>query len=143
MKCKFSLVRLGIRRVKLEVEDDRGNKYTFSITSPISREKLAQFVELVEIMSGPSGEKPPSMFSSVKSKFEKVFEVIRERFPLSWFSSADVQLAYEEKFKEPISLSTVSTYLSRYCDRGLLIRQGPPNMLKYRLNLSEVVEGST
>jgi hypothetical protein len=136
---------LGVRKVKVEVEDDRGNRYTFSVTHSISRDKIIQFIDLVEMMSGPekveafkvAGE----IYQPPKPKFKKIIELVREKFPLTWFSSSDIQLAYEEKFKEPISLSTVSTYLSRYCDKGFLVRKGPPNMLKYKLNVEAVVKG--
>ncbi|RLI26851.1 MAG: hypothetical protein DRO52_01840 [Candidatus Hecatellales archaeon] len=133
---------MGIRRIRVEVEDDRGNRYTFSITRPIGREKITQFIELVEMMSGPleAGVLPESTSAS-KSKFEKIMEVIREKYPLNWFTSSEIQLAYEEKFREPISLSTVSTYLSRYFDKGLLVREGPPNMFRYRLKAGPFLEG--
>ena len=134
-----------VRKVKVEIEDDRGNHYTFSITHPISRDKVIQFIDLVEMMSGPEKAEAfkaaGEIYQPPKPKFKKIIELIREKFPLTWFSSSDVQLAYEEKFKEPISLSTVSTYLGRYCDKGLLVRRGPSNMLKYKLNVEAVIEG--
>jgi hypothetical protein len=138
---------LGVKKIKVEVEDDRGNRYTFSITHPISWDKIAQFIDLVEMMSGPvkaeTFKAAEGIYTSTKgrSKFEKMIEIIKEKFPLNWFSSSEVQLAYEEKFKEPISLSTVSTYLSRYCDKGFLVREGPSNMLKYKLKVGVLVEG--
>jgi len=128
---------LGIKKIKVEVEDDKGGRYTFSISRPIGREKIAQFIELVEMMSGPVevlGE------ASASSKFERILEVVREKYPLNWFTSSEVQLAYEEKFREPISLSTVSTYLSRYFDKGFLLREGPPNMFRYRLKTGVFVK---
>jgi len=134
---------LGIRKVRVEVEDDKGNKYSFTLNHPINREKVAQFIDLVEMMSGPqerAGFEPASGAS--KSKFERLLDLIRERFPLTWFSSAELQIAYEEKFGEPISLSTISTYLSRYYDRGILLREGPANMFRYRLKV-EAFTGSS
>jgi len=139
------LTGLGVRKVKVEVEDDRGNRYTFSVTHPISRDKIIQFIDLVEMMSGPEKVEAFKVAGEIyqlsKPKFKKIIELVKEKFPLAWFSSSDVQLAYEEKFREPISLSTVSTYLSRYYDKGVLVRKGPPNMLKYKLNVEAVVEG--
>jgi predicted transcriptional regulator len=66
------------------------------------------------------------------SRFEKVQAVIQKSFPLIWFSSKDIQLAYEQELKEPISLSTVSTYLSRMTGKGWLLRTGGSNNLKYK-----------
>ena len=58
--------------------------------------------------------------------------VIQKSFPLIWFSSKDVQSVYEQELKEPVSLSTVSTYLSRLAVKGMLLRTGGPNNLKYK-----------
>jgi hypothetical protein len=147
MLVKLSTIsaKLAIRKIRVEVEDERGNKYTFTITSPINRDKVAQFIDLVEMMAGPSAtefyKSEISEFREApRSKFEKLFSLIIEKFPLNWFTSGEIQVAYEEKFKEPISLSTVSTYLSRYFDKGWLTREGPSNMLKYRLNPKAITE---
>jgi hypothetical protein len=67
------------------------------------------------------------------SRFEKVRLVIQKNFPLIWFSSKDVQAVYEQELKEPISLSTVSTYLLRMTNRGLLLRAGETSNLKYKI----------
>ena len=66
------------------------------------------------------------------SRFEKVQLVIQKNFPLIWFSSKDIQSIYEQELKEPVSLSTVSTYLSRMAAKGMLMRTGRSNSLKYK-----------
>ena len=66
------------------------------------------------------------------SRFEKVQAVIQKNFPLIWFSSKEIQSIYEQELKEPVSLSTVSTYLSRMAVKGMLLRTGGPNNLKYK-----------
>jgi predicted transcriptional regulator len=50
-----------------------------------------------------------------------------------WFSSREVQSVYEQEFKEPISLSTVATYLSRMTEKGFLMKVGSSRSLKYKL----------
>jgi hypothetical protein len=71
--------------------------------------------------------------TSELSKIDKTRLVIEKSFPIGWFSSKDVQTAYEEEFKEPISLSTVSTYLSRMVDRGVLAKNVESNRRRYRI----------
>jgi hypothetical protein len=51
---------------------------------------------------------------------------------LVWFSSKEIQLTYEQELKEPVTLSTISTYLSRMAVKGILMRTGGPNNLKYK-----------
>ena len=79
----------------------------------------------------PSGA-GASLQNRVLSRFEKVQLVIQKSFPLIWFSSKDIQSVYEQELKEPVSLSTVSTYLSRMTSKGILLRTGGTNNLKYK-----------
>jgi hypothetical protein len=74
-----------------------------------------------------------ALASSNPSRFEKVRLVTQKSFPLVWFSSKDIQSVYEQELKEPIGLSTVSTYLARMANRGLLLRTGGSNNLKYKV----------
>ena len=80
-----------------------------------------------------------TILNKALSRFEKVQTVIQKNFPLVWFSSKDIQSIYEQELKEPVSLSTVSTYLSRMTTKGMLLRTGGPNSLKYKTapNLSQ------
>ena len=58
----------------------------------------------------------------LNSQNMKVRLIIDKHFPTVWFSSREGQSIYEEEFKGPISLSTVSTYLSRMASRGFLMK---------------------
>jgi hypothetical protein len=77
----------------------------------------------------PSGSQPISELS----KQDKVRLLVEKNFPIVWFSSRDVQNLYEKDLKEPINLSTVSTYLSRMADRGLLASSSASNKRRYRI----------
>jgi predicted transcriptional regulator len=68
------------------------------------------------------------------SKYEKIRVLVQRHFPIVWFSSKEVQLAYEQELKEPVSLSTVATYLARLTNKGFLIKAGASNRLKYKLS---------
>jgi hypothetical protein len=80
----------------------------------------------------PAGNPGWNRASSDLSKFDKIRFVVDKNFPMVWFSSRDIQSAYEQEFKEPISLSTASTYLSRMADRGVLAKSGMANRWRYR-----------
>jgi len=79
--------------------------------------------------SGPTHVMPGGVFS----RFEKVRSLIQKGFALVWFSSRDIQSIYEQEFKEPVSLSTISTYLARMTNKGWLTRAGESNSLKYKV----------
>ena len=126
------------RKMRVELFDNEGNRYTIAFEGQITRDKAVRLLDLVELLGGMPGENvSPGMASTVTSKntskFERVRSIIQKSFPLIWFSSRDVQSVYEQELKEPVTLSTVSTYLARMATRGLLLRVGESNNLKYKI----------
>ena len=110
----------------------------------MTRDKALRLLDLVELLGSAPGENPNvsagnALSSKALSRFEKVQLVIQKNFPLIWFSSKDIQSIYEQELKEPVGLSTVSTYLSRMAVKGMLLRTGGSNSLKYKTapNLSQ------
>lgn len=124
------------RKMRVELFDNDGNRYTIAFEGQVTRDKALRLLDLVELLGGAPGENPTSNSTSLAngllSRFEKVQLVIQKSFPLIWFSSKDIQSVYEQELKEPVGLSTVSTYLSRMASKGMLLRTGGPNNLKYR-----------
>jgi len=122
------------RKMRIEVFDSEGNKYTISLEGNISREKAIKILDLVELLGGIPSSNPILADSSHKiTKIEKVKMLIEKRFPIMWFSSREVQEAYENEFREPISLSTISTYLSRLADRGFLMVNSNSRTKRYKM----------
>ena len=125
------------RKIRVELFDSDGNRYTIAFEGQVTRDKALRLLDLVELLGGTQGEGPTantatSIPNRVLSRFEKVQLVIQKNFPLIWFSSKDIQSIYEQELKEPVGLSTVSTYLSRMATKGTLLRTGGPNSLKYK-----------
>jgi hypothetical protein len=123
--------------MRVELFDSEGNRYTIAFEGQITRDKAVRLLDLVELLGGMPGENTnPGISGPVagksSSRFEKVRSVIQKSFPLIWFSSREVQSVYEQELKEPVSLSTISTYLARMTNRGLLLRAGDGNNLKYK-----------
>jgi hypothetical protein len=133
------------RKIRVELFDSDGNRYTIAFEGQVTRDKALRLLDLVELLGGVPGEGPASgatasLPNRVLSRFEKVQLVIQKSFPLIWFSSKDIQSIYEQDLKEPVGLSTISTYLSRMATKGMLLRTGGPNNLKYKTaNLSQAI----
>jgi hypothetical protein len=123
------------RKMRIELFDSEGNRYTIAFEGQVTREKAIHLLDLVELLGGvPSGGGNPgiNVAGSEFSKYDKVRMVVQKHFPIVWFSSREVQSVYEREFKEPISLSTVATYLARMTNKGILVRAGASNRLKYK-----------
>jgi len=129
---------MPVNKMRVEVYDNEGNRYTITFEGQITRDTTLRLSNIAELLGGISNESQSTTSSTnplpnILSRFEKVQKVIQKSFPLVWFISKDVQSIYEQELKEPISLSTVSTYLSRMTNKGLLIRTGTGNSVKYKI----------
>jgi hypothetical protein len=132
------------RKMRVELFDSDGNRYTIAFEGQVTRDKALRLLDLVELLGSAPGENSTTnpgiaLPNKALSRFEKVQLVIQKNFPLIWFSSKDIQSIYEQELKEPVSLSTISTYLSRMSTKGMLLRTGGSNNLKYKTapNLSQ------
>ncbi len=138
MNALQGALSMPAKKMRVELFDNEGNRYTIAFEGQITRDKAVRLMDLVELLGGMSDEKAPqsvgqSTITTSSSRTERVRSLVQRSFPLIWFSSKDVQTAYEQEFKEPVTLSTVSTYLSRMASKGWLARSGNGNNLKYRL----------
>lgn len=127
----------GKRKIKIEFEDAEGSKYNLSLDGDISKNKILKVYELMESLNtldggqfeensasdakgiGKANGRSRESLSSVGSK---IWYVVESKFPSSTFTSSDVQEMYEEEYKESMRLDAVATYLSRYFNKGKLIR---------------------
>ena len=122
------------RKMRVEIFSGNGDRYTITFDGQVTREKALRLLDLIELLGGvPPGDPGLNRSTSELSKIDRLRLVIEKKFPIGWFSSRDIQSTYEEEFKEPISLSTVSTYLSRMADRGVLTKNKISNRWRYRV----------
>ena len=119
------------KKVRVEFQDGNGTKYTLSVQGILTRDKVAKLVELMELMDAPvdmSRQPIPNEHTS----FGKLQSLIESEFAANDFSSSDLARIYEEKYNQPVKLSTISTYLTRLTERGFLKRQRFSNSWIYR-----------
>lgn len=131
---------LPARRMKVDVVDESGNRYTVTFSGNVTRDKAVRLLEIVELLGGiPSVNQDENRTLTNATKIDKTRLVLEKHFPIVWFSSKDVQSTYERNLKEPIALSTISTYLSRLADRGILMKNGGSTDCRFRL-MTEVTQ---
>jgi len=121
------------KKMRVEIFND-GDRYTITFEGQVTRDKALRLLDLVELLGGmPTVNAELQKSVSEMSKIQKARLVAEKSYPVGWFSSKDLQSAYEKQFNEPIRLSTISTYLSRLSDRGFFLKRGSSNQLRYRL----------
>jgi len=125
------------RKIRLEMTDEDGDKVTLIFEGRVTREKLLQLADFVELYGG--GEDPERV-SLAENKLTRLARVLEKYFPMSSFTSKDALESYVAEYREPITLSTVSTYLARLADRGFLERVAGSQVIKYRILREKAVQ---
>jgi hypothetical protein len=101
-----------------------------------SKENMMKVMDLVDSISSKEKASLSQNYNDttvIDTNFNKVFGLVQNKFRLGSFTSKDILEAYEEHFKLPTTLSTISTYLSRLASRGLLMRSRNGSGWVYRL----------
>ena len=130
------------KRVKIELEDEEGTKYTVALEGKVSREKLMKAVDMLEFMDVQLDHSVPRTAGEGTS-FGKVMALLESTFSAGDFSSSDVAREFEDRFNQPVKLSTISTYLARLADKEYVKRERFGNSWVYRrvyLRQSQVSE---
>jgi hypothetical protein len=124
------------RRLKMEFYDTEGVRHSIAIDGPVTKEKVSKILDLVELMSGTPQVSATALGLSPR-KFDRLAGAIMSQLRGRGFTSSEARKAFETTFKEKIPLSTVSTYLTRLADRGVLEREWEKLSLVYRVKLEE------
>jgi hypothetical protein len=106
----------------MEFNDEDGAKYTITLDGTMNKNKILKIMEIVDVLDTNNSNEDLIKLSSDTS-FGKLYQLIEKQFPLGSFNSSDILEAYEDEYKQPITLSTIATYLSRLEQKQLLIRQ--------------------
>ena len=123
------------RKMRVDVFDGSGNRYTVAFAGNVTRDKAIRLLEIVELLGGMPENTNLESSSRIRelSKFGKVKLIVEKHFPIVWFTSRDVKTTYEQEFREPIGLGTVSTYLSRMTHRGFITENEISNHKRYKI----------
>ena len=122
------------RRLKVEFYDSEGVRHSITIDGPVTREKVTKILDLVEVMSGTP---QATALGLSPRKFDRLASTELSRLRSKEFTSSDAKKSFETTFEEKIPLSTVSTYLSRLADRGVLEREQKGVLMRYRVRSEE------
>src|SRR5438876_7549866 len=124
------------RRFTVEFYDQEGVRHSIPISGPVTQEKVARILDLVELIAGTSQTSATALGLSPR-KFDRLASTIISQLKGRSFTSREARKMFETTFREKIPLSTVSTYLTRLTDRGVLERRQEKLGLAYRVKLDE------
>jgi hypothetical protein len=121
------------KKVKVEITDEEGTTYSLALQGKFSQDKVMRMMELIDFFGQADHNTSHMLPPDESTTYGKILKLIQSSYSTKEFSSADIARDYEERLGSPIPLSTVSTYLSRQADRGILNRQKFGNSWVYRV----------
>ena len=100
------------------MEDSDGAKYDIKLEGNVTREKVLKIFEMMDLMNIEEEQETTNM-DSVGSK---IWNIVDKFFPMGKFTSTNILEKYEDEYNEPVKLSVISTYLSRFATKGRVNR---------------------
>lgn len=96
-------------------------------------------------MGGVDGSHPTSRLiqRSLNNCFERTLSLVFSHFSDKTFLSKDLQRTYNSVYSEDVPLSTISTYLSRLVERGVLTRSGSTFEWRYSVKSINPTDSSS
>jgi len=106
------------KRIRIDMEDSDGARYDIKIEGNVTRDKVLKIFEMMDLMNIEEEAETTNM-DSVGSK---IWHIVDKFFPVGKFTSTTILEKYEDEFNEPVKLSVISTYLSRFSSKGRIDR---------------------
>lgn len=101
------------------MQDQSGGSYNLKLEGNITREKVLKIFEMLDLMNIEENDQTVQAPNSVGSK---IWHVVDKFFPMGKFTSTNILEKFEDEFNEPVKLSVISTYLSRFSSKGRVNR---------------------
>ncbi len=106
------------KRIRIDMEDADGAKYDIKLEGNVTRDKVLKIFEMMDLMNIEQGPEAPNL----DSIGGKIWNIVDKHFPVGGFTSTEILEKYEDEYDEPIKLSVISTYLSRFASKGRVER---------------------
>ncbi len=107
------------KRIRIDIEDAEGTNFNLSLSGNITREKVLKAFEFLDLMNIEDSPNSPQL----DSVGAKIWNIIDKFFPVGKFTSSTILEKYEDEYNEPIKLSIISTYLSRFTEKRRIERE--------------------
>ena len=106
------------KRIRIDMEDQDGARYDIKLEGNVTREKVLKIFEMMDLMNIEEEQEATNM-DSIGSK---IWYIVDKFFPMGKFTSTNILEKFEDEFNEPVKLSVISTYLSRFSSKGRIDR---------------------
>jgi len=106
------------KRIRIDMEDSDGARYDIKLEGNVTREKVLKIFEMMDLMNIEEEQET----TNIDSTGAKIWNIVDKFFPMGKFTSTNILEKYEDEYNEPVKLSIISTYLSRFSTKGKINR---------------------
>jgi hypothetical protein len=106
------------KRIRIDMEDSDGARYDIKLEGNVTKDKILKIFEMMDLMNIEEEQVPTNMDSTGS----KIWNIVDKFFPMGKFTSTNILEKYEDEYNEPVKLSIISTYLSRFATKGRVNR---------------------
>ena len=112
------------------MEDSDGARYNIKLEGNVTRDKVLKIFEMMDLMNIEEEQE----VTNIDSVNAKIWHIVDKFFPVGKFTSTNILEKYEDEYNEPIKLSVISTYLSRFSTKGRVNRTRTGREWTYQTN---------
>ncbi len=106
------------KRIRIDMEDSDGARYDIKLEGNVTRDKVLKIFEMMDLMNIEEEQE----ITNIDSISAKIWHIVDKFFPMGKFTSTNILEKYEDEYNEPVKLSIISTYLSRFSSKGKIDR---------------------
>jgi hypothetical protein len=106
------------KRIRIDMEDSDGARYDIKLEGNVTRDKVLKIFEMMDLMNIEEEQE----IINIDSIGAKIWHIVDKFFPMGKFTSTNILEKYEDEYNEPVKLSIISTYLSRFSSKGKIDR---------------------
>lgn len=106
------------KRIRIDMEDADGARYDIKLEGNVTRDKVLKIFEMMDLMNIEEEQET----TNIDSVGAKIWHIVDKFFPMGKFTSTNILEKYEDEYNEPVKLSIISTYLSRFSTKGKIDR---------------------
>ncbi|MFB5606556.1 MAG: hypothetical protein ACE5RI_00030 [Candidatus Nitrosomaritimum yanchengensis] len=106
------------KRIRIDMEDSDGARYDIKLEGNVTRDKVLKIFEMMDLMNIEEEQET----TNIDSIGAKIWHIVDKFFPMGKFTSTNILEKFEDEYNEPVKLSVISTYLSRFSTKGKINR---------------------
>ena len=115
------------RKIRIQLEDNDGDKYNLSLEGALSKEKMFKILTLIDSLDNNISDANVDSQSDNNTNSDtlgtKLWNIIENEIKDINFTSNDILKTYNQIYRESTQLSIVSTYLTRFFTKNKLTRR--------------------